>query len=65
MIKVLAIQIVTGQPFPCTTSYEIASLPVNPAQPLVKDDAVSLGEAQPNIDATEKGLPWMAGVLFR
>ena len=27
MIKILAIQIVTERPFPCTTSYEIASLP--------------------------------------
>jgi hypothetical protein len=37
---------------------------VSPAQPPVQDDLVSVGEAQPNIDATEKGLPWMVGVLF-
>jgi hypothetical protein len=34
---------------------------VSPAQPLVQDDAISGGEAQPSIDAMEKGLPWMVG----
>jgi hypothetical protein len=37
---------------------------VSPTQSLVQDDptAASAGEAQPSIDAMEKGLPWMAEI---